>query len=357
MQHVLGPALAGHAFQQTALIGMLPVLALRLGLPQGQVGLAIGIGLVASAMAAPVLAARLSTLRLRLALIVLMAASLALIAMLLAPRPVQAAFALLLVIRMAQGTAGALILSAAQGASAQAGSPVSVLARLQIGPGLGRALGAALIGPLLRLSVALPMLPALVGAAISLRRLAGGGTPALRGARGFQPPWPAALSLPFWVQCAVGAGQLGLGPLLAQSRGATQAATIAGLCLGAGYLALLLTHRFLTPAATALGPAAMVLVAAMLLPVLSPRPAVLIVATALAAAASGLMIARHLARVVALRPAAARHNAAWQGSALLAGLGCGAGAAALVLPIAPAAPFLLAGGFALIVLVTGRRPL
>ncbi|MBU3030401.1 hypothetical protein [Paracoccus marinaquae] len=358
IQRALAPVLAGYAFQQTALIGMLPVLALRLDLPPGQVGLAIGAGLLVSAVMGPLLAGGMTAQRLRAALLVQMLASLGLIALLLALGPVGATFAILLAIRVLQGTAAAITLAVAQAASAGMGRPVAALARLQVGPGLGRALGAALIGPLIRLSIVLPILPALIGAALSLYRLgAAAKRMPLPEERGLRAPWLLALAVPFLVQCAIGAGQLGLGPLLAQSYPAAQAAAITGICLGAGYLVLMLVHLFVTPAATAIGPALALLAVALLLPVISPQPSVLIAATSLATGAAGLTIARHLARVIALRPEAARRNAAWQGSSLLAGLGVGASLAALVLPLHPVAPFLLAAGFALTTLLICRRPL
>ena len=357
LQRALSPAMTGYNFQQTALIGMLPVLALRLDLPPAQVGLAISAGLIASAAMAPLLSGLMTLPRLRAALIAMFAASLALVALLLWPRPAGAAFAILLVIRCVQGTAAAILLAVAQGASAASTRPVAALARVQLGPGLGRASGAALIGPLLRLSIALPILPALAGAAISLFRLGRTEDKALvlPESGGLRAPWLAALAVPFLVQAAVGAGQLGLGPLLAQARAPEQAATLAGLCLAAGYLALLLIHYRWTARGTAMRPAAALLVVALSLPALSAAPALLVAATALAAGAAGLLVARHLARIVAARPQGARQNAAWQGSALLAGLGTGAGMAALLLPLAPIAPFLLGGVFALITLMICQR--
>ncbi len=172
---------------------------------------------------------------------------------------------------------------------------------------------------------------------------------------GLYRPWLSALALPFLVQGAVGSGQLGLGTLLAQSRPPAEAAIIAGLCLAAGYLALLAVHRLLTAQGTRIGPAAAILAMALLLPVLWPQPLPLVGATAVAAAASGLMIARHLARVMQSKPDLAHQNAAWQGSAQLAGLGAGAGAASLALPLGASAPFLMGGALALIVLLTCQR--
>ena len=229
----------------------------------------------------------------------------------------------------------------------------------------------ALIGPMLQLSIVLPVLPALIGAAAGLRRLrdAGSDAPGLEmpglempgpempgpGRAGIRAPWLAALAVPFLVQSAVGAGQLGLGPLLAQTRPPEQAATIAGLCLAAGYLALLLVHYRWTGRGTAARPAAALLIVALILPALSAAPVVLVAATALAAGVAGLLIARHLARVIKALPGSARQNAAWQGSAMLAGLGTGAGGGSLVLPLGPVAPFLLGGGFALVSFLICQR--
>ena len=220
------------------------------------------------------------------ALIAMLLSSLALGALLLSPRPLGMAFAALLAIRCVQGTAAAIMLSLAQGASAGSARPVAALARVQIGPGLGRALGAALIGPMLKISVALPVLPVLIGTAAGLRRLRHAGPDALgpdalaTGRHGPRAPWLAALAVPFLVQSAVGAGQLGLGPLLAQTRPPEQAATIAGLCLAAGYLALLLVHYRWTGRGTAARPAAALLIVALILPALSAAPVVLVAATA-----------------------------------------------------------------------------
>ncbi|MFV0385441.1 hypothetical protein [Paracoccus sp. (in: a-proteobacteria)] len=360
LQHAISPALTGYGFQQTALIGMLPVLAPHLGLGADRIGLAIGAGLVLSAVAAPLLAQAMTQRRLRGALLLQCAASLALVLLLLWPPPNGMTFGVLLAIRGVQGTAAAVILAVAQGASAGSGRPVAALARVQIGPGLGRATGAALIGPLSRLSIALPVLPALIGAGLSLRRLArpDGHHPdgiAVLASPRCHAPRPAALLVPFLVQAAIGAGQLGLGPRLALTRPPDEAATMAGLCLASGYLALLLVHARLTAAGVAMRPAAALLAAALALPAFLVAPLALIVATALAAGASGLLIARHLARIITARPESARHSAAWQGSALLAGLGSGAGAGALVLPLSPAAPFLLGAALSLVILLICQR--
>lgn len=356
LQRALSPALTGYIFQQTALIGMLPVLALQLDLKSSEVGLAISAGLIVSAAIAPLLAGSMTLPRLRAALIAMVAASVALVGLLLLPQPVGMAFAILLAIRCVQGTAAAIILSVAQAASVGSKTPAAALARVQVRQGLGRVFGAALIGPLVRLSIAAPVLPAMIGATVSVYRLR---TKRLdfpsAASPGIQTPWLAALAVPFLTQSAVGAGHLGLGPMLAQTRAPEQATTIVGFCLAAGYLALLLVHYRLTAAGTTTRPAAAVLVLALTLPVLSDRPVVLIVATALAAAASGLLIARYLARVIMARPEDARQNSAWQSSALLAGLGTGAGTGSLVLPLAPSAPFMLGAAFSLITLLICMR--
>lgn len=356
LHYALSPVMIGYNFQQTALLGMLPVLALQLDLPAAQVGLTVSAGLIVAAVMAPLLAGRMTVHSLRAAMVAIFAASLALMALLLWPRPAGAAFAILLVIRCVQGSAAAVVLAVAQGASAGSDRAAAALAKVQLWPGVGRAAGAALIGPLLRLSIVLPILPALIGAAVSMIRLCRGPQiPDIGATSVARTPWIAALAVPFLVQAAIGAAQLGLGPLLALKRPAEQAAGLAGLCLAAGYLALVLTHSALTGRSLSRRPAAALLATALLLPLISDRPGMLILATALAAGASGLLIARHLARIITARPADARQNAAWQGSALLAGLGTGAGAGSLVLPLNPTAPFLLGSGFALFTLLICQR--
>ncbi|MDB6181776.1 hypothetical protein [Paracoccus fistulariae] len=357
LHYALSPVMIGYNFQQTALLGMLPVLALQLDLPAARVGLTVSAGLIVAAVMAPLLAGRMTVHSLRAAMVAIFAASLALMALLLWPRPAGAAFAILLVIRCVQGSAAAVVLAVAQGASAGSDRAAAALAKVQLWPGVGRAAGAALIGPLLRLSIVLPILPALIGAAVSMIRLCRGPQqiPHIGAASVARAPWIAALAVPFLVQAAIGAAQLGLGPLLALKRPAEQAAGLAGLCLAAGYLALVLTHSALTGRSLSRRPAAALLATALLLPLISDWPGMLILATALAAGASGLLIARHLARVITARPADARQNAAWQGSALLAGLGTGAGAGSLVLPLNPTAPFLLGSGFALFTLLICQR--
>lgn len=260
LQSTLWPVLAGYGFQQTALIGMLPVLAHQLYMPPEQIGMAIGAGLITSAILTPLLSGMMTEQRLKIALIVLLATSLALIALLLVPQPINAAFTILLAIRCIQGTAAATVLTMAQGSSADTGQQaITVLARIQFIPGHGRALGAALIGPLVRLSIILPILPAIAGAIISLYRLSTTDRPIhpfRSGPSSIPRPWLAALVLPFLIQCSVGAGQLGIGPLLAQTRSPEQAATIAGICLGAGYLALPAVHYLLTPKGMSVQPVA-----------------------------------------------------------------------------------------------------
>lgn len=353
LQRALIPALTGYNFQQTALVGMLPLLALQLGLGTAQTGLAVSAGLIVAAIMAPLLVGWMTPGRLRGALLLMLLASLTLMGLMLLPQPVIMGFVILLMVRAVQGTAAAIVMAVAQGASAGQQRPVTMLARAQIGPGLGRAAGAALIGPLAHLSLALPILPGLIGAAISLRQARGATLPIEE--QTMRAPLSSALILPFLVQSAVGAGQLGLAPLLAQTRSAEQAVMIAGLCLAGGYLALLLVHSWLTAAGDAILPGATLLVVALAMPVLSAAPLVLVAATALAAGAAGLLIARHLARVIAAHPGQARRNAAWQGSALLAGLGSGAGAASLLLPLSPVAPFLLGSALALSTLPICQR--
>ncbi len=350
----LRPVLIGHVFQQTALGGMLPVLSLSMGLPPDKIGVAVGAGLVTTALSAPFLARTTGKASLNAAVFGLGLSSFALGSLILAPPAIPAmTFVAFMTIRIVQGVSAALVLAAAQAATATGSAKTHALARLQFYPAIGRMLGAGLIGPLVRLSLVAPLIPAAAGAMFSLWMLrsvpatipAGPGQGATR-------PWLRALPLPFLVQLALGSAQIGLGPLFTGGfdMTAAQASGAAGICLACAYLGVAVAQRWITtlPISTTPFPIILCLTGAAI-PFAGNLAAVAILATLLAAA-TAVMTTRNLAAAMSAAPMGARTIAVWNATAQLAGLGLGMAAGAQLLQFSLTAPYLLSAviGFALL---------
>lgn len=356
VHHTVAPALAGHAFQQTALVGMLPVLAERLHLNEAQIGFAVAAGMIAAAVALPFLGLRTGRRLLRLSILGLFGSSLALIVLIATAPPRQLAWMLpvLVAIRTVQGvSAGALLITAQQASLAEA-VPLGGVARTQSFAGLGRLFGALLIGPLLLLAPVAPLLPAALGGLLALARsasLAGWD----RARERMAAPVPRMLVTPVIVQAATGAAQIGLAPLLAHrlAVGAEVASGYAGLCLAAANLGLLATHRWIT---RRLEPAAVPVVrrlcpfgmaaAALLLP-LGGHVVASALLSAVVGGASALLLALNLTDAMTARPNASGQASAWNASVQIGALAVGVGLGSLVMPLSPAAPFLLSAALAL----------
>lgn len=256
-------------------------------------------------------------------------------------------------IRTVQGVSAGALLITAQQASLAAAAPLGGLTRTQSFGSLGRLFGAILLGPLLLVATVAPLLPAILGAVLALVRSAS--LPAWERSRErMTAPLPRMLVAPAIVQAATGAAQVGLAPLLADrlAAGAEAASGYAGICLAAANLGLLATHRWITvrltpgatPAARRLCPAAMA-VAALMLPLCRDLAAFAML-SAVVGGASALLLAMNLSDAMAARPDATGQSSGWNGAVQIGALALGVGLVSLVMPLSPAAPFLLSAALA-----------
>ena len=360
LDHALAPALAGQAFQQTALVGMLPALGLHLGLEPAAIGLAVSAGLLATAAALPLIgmgAIRLSRGALLSAQALLGAG---LCAMILAgPRLAGAAWTwpALAGFRVGQGVVGAAMLTGAQAAAGIGGAAEARLGRLQSAVGLGRMGGALTVGPLLWLSPVLPVLAGPLGALAALMRPAPEpSAPPHRRAR----PVAADLPVPLLVQTGVGAAQIALAPALVARLGfdAGSAATAAGLCLAAAGLGLLAVHRWITPRAGAATARAAAVAAGLAGLVLSATQGLagFFAASGLLGGAAGLLLTLNLARALARDHGVRASAAAWNGTAQMAGLALGTALGSAALAVSDSAPFAVTTAAFLILAAWPSRP-
>lgn len=361
VHHAVAPALAGHAFQQAALVGMLPLLAERLRLEEAEIGGAVALGMLAAACALPFLGLWTGRRLLRLAIVGVLGASLALIVLIGAPTAWMLASALpiLVGIRIIQGISAGALLVTAQQASLSASSPLGGLAKTQSYGGIGRLLGTLFLGPLLFIAAVVPLVPAALGALVALMR-SRGVTVRYRSRERLMAPLPRMLVIPLIVQAATGAAQVGLAPLVADrlAAGAELASAYAGICLAAANLGMLGAHRWVTPR---LAPGARPVVqrlcplamagAAGLLP-LSYHLAAFSVLSAIVGATAALLLAVNLSDAMTARPEASGQASGWNGAAQIGALAIGVGLGSLVMPLSPAAPFLLAAMLALALAIT-----
>jgi hypothetical protein len=348
LRRSIAPALTGHAFQQTALISMLPVVSERLALSPAAIGGAVSVGMIAAAASLPVMGAFAGRRLTIAALLALLASSVALMAMLEAgPALWQGALLALpalVLVRVVQGVAAGGILVVAQRASVGEDNPRAGLARTHSAGAIGRSLGALLIGPLLWISVMVPLVPAALGAVVAMLRL-----PTARSwpAGGCSArPWWRAMAAPTLIHSAIGAAQIGLAPLIVQRLAlpAMESSAIAGFCLAAANGGLLAAHRWITPVATARTArlAAGAMIAAALLIPFSPGVPVLLLLSAVIGGASALLLTLNLSYAIAARPSAGGSVAGWNGAAQIGGLALGVAVGSAVLPLSVAAPFLVA---------------
>ncbi|TDH38434.1 hypothetical protein E2A64_04795 [Pseudohoeflea suaedae] len=329
MKASLGPALVGHAFQQTALMAMLPLIADRLGLSQSAVGTVVAFGMAAAALAIPLIGVFGNSDLTRPSLLVMILCSLGLAALLLLPAPPALALLALLVLRLSQGLAAATLLVHAQiGSLARRGEGRAQLARTQSFGGMGRAASAIAVGPLAALHIVLPILPAIAGAMWSLFSERPRRTEAQPRRAGLSRPDFHALILPLTVQASLGVTHVSLAPLLAAQPGTSNltAASIAGLSLAAANLGLVVAQRYLTAKA---GPAALRLAAlaggaALLVVAALPLPAIVVGLSAVIGAASAMLLTCNLFTVLSAAPEHGFSRAAWNATASTAGLALGA---------------------------------
>lgn len=345
LDRALAPALAGQAFQQSALVGMVPVLGLRLGLDPAAIGGAVSAGLLATAATLPLIgmgAVRPGRGALLLGQVLFGAGLCALVAA--GPRVAASPWVwpVLVGLRMGQGVVGAAMLTSAQAAAAAGAAARARLGRLQSAVGLGRVGGALSVGLLVWLSPVLPVLAGPAGAVVSMLGARGddvGTTEEPRPGR----PVAADMGVPVLVQAGVGAAQIALAPALVARLGLAPgaAAGLAGLCLAAAGVGLVATHRWITPRAgpAAARAAALAGVLAGLCLTCAQDPAWIVAACTVLGGAAGLWLTRNLARALARDPGMRASAAGWTGAAQMGGLALGTALGSAALTLSDALPF------------------
>ncbi|MBM7069737.1 hypothetical protein [Actibacterium sp. 188UL27-1] len=344
---IFGPVLAGHAFQQTALIGMVPVLAQLLQLSEHQIGLAVAAGLLASALGMPVIGAVAGRRAVLFGLVGLLAANLALMALLISPAPVFGSAVMLsalVCVRLIQGLSVGSLLIAAQHASAQGPCTRRALGAVQSVAGIGR-IGAALsIGPLLLLSPLAPLVPSLIGAVLSLFRVKH--LPALKCTRTVRPPNVLVFRVTALTQVAVGASQVGIAPLIQAALDHPPAASAgyAGLCLAAANLGLFIAARFLLPHVSRQRArmAALCLLASGLMIVAAGHIAIIAACSFVIGASTALLFSLNLSEIMTRKDFAQLQVAGWNGAIQIASLAVGVGLGSMLMALDPTAPFAIA---------------
>ncbi|MBO0662311.1 hypothetical protein LQ948_06520 [Jiella sp. MQZ9-1] len=364
MKTSLAPALVGHAFQQTAILAMLPLIASRLGLSNAAVGAVVATGMAMATMTIPLMGLVGSRRLVPAALVAMLVCSIGLVLLLLVDLTPAIALAGLLVLRLVQGMSAATVLVAAQTASLDdAATARHRLAATQSFAGIGRAASAVLVGPLVAISVVLPMLPAMFGGLWSLARLNRNlEDNAVADVGGFMPPDLRALILPALVQASLGATHVSLAPLLAAQPhlGDLSAATYAGFALAAANLGLLVAHRFLTAkvelagmrVAAGLGGAALLVIA------LLPAPALVVALSGIVGATSAILLTRNLFGALSRSKQRGTSQAAWNATVSTGGLALGALIGSAGLTIGPSLSVALSAGLmasALLALTPTRK--
>lgn len=341
---IFWPVLAGHAFQQTALIGMVPVLALALGLHESEIGLAVAMGLVTAGVVLPFVSLAGGRVVMLGGLSGLLLANLALLYLIGAgPQGLDTAlvFGLLALIRSVQGVSAAgLILVAQTQGVAQADSRRG-LGLVQSMGSVGRIFSAALIGPLLLISPLAPLFPAALGAAISLGMSRGRIAPRLRAT--VRPPKLTAFRVTVLTQVAVGAAQIGMAPLILDRLEAdpVRAVGYAGICLAAANLGLFLSLRLLVPRVGQPGArsAALLLVlAALFVPVVEQLAAFLLLSFVIGGS-TGLLFTLNLSEIMTRKDYAQLQVTGWNGAIQIASLAGGVASGSALMALSPAAPF------------------
>ena len=340
MKVSLAPALIGHAFQQTALLAMLPLIASRLGLSDSAVGTVVALGMAAATLTIPLMGLVGTRRLVRPTLVAMIICSVGLGALLVVPLAPAAALSALLVLRLVQGMSAATVLVHAQTASLSDESRSrEKLAATQSFAGIGRAASAVLVGPLVAVSIVLPMLPAIVGGVWSLVAGCRDTRPIARETRGLAPPDLKSLVLPFLVQSSLGVTHVSLAPLLAAQPGASDlsAATHAGFALAAANLGLLAAHRFLTARTGLAGMrvAAMVGSAALFAIALFPASVSVVALSAVVGAASAMLLTHNLHGALTQSGGRSVSQAAWNATVSTGGLAAGALIGSAVLRTGP----------------------
>jgi Major Facilitator Superfamily len=258
--------LLANSFHQSSLLVMVPVLQQIYGINLSVLGAVVGAGLLLSALSTPVwgnIAANKGYGPVLLASVaggLLGITGIAASVMLTAAEiiPATAGLAMLIVARLLFGTTASAALPIAQALRSTTATQTSLLGslgRLNALNGLGRIAGNGLIGPLLALGVAVPLLvvlPLYVAALRGVNRFRTTPLPPILHADLKLPVRSMVLpiTVAFGVQCAIGSAYVLLGPLLRDRFDFTaeQAATAAGLCLMWATLAGIVTQLVLTRA-------------------------------------------------------------------------------------------------------------
>lgn len=342
------PALGGHAFQQTAIISMVPLLAATIGLPDSVMGLAISLGMLCTVFVVPFIAALGGRRVVIGGLTLLLGANIALLGLVSTPSTSLATavtLGLLLTIRFIQGTSVVAVLIAAQetGAKTARKAPQG-LSKVQAMSGAGRILSALMIGPLLLISPLAPLAPGAIGAGISLMMSWRGDFPTLRPVS--KPPPFAMLRLPVLNQTALGAVQVGLAPLLVHRLGFTpmQAAGAASLCIAAANTGLLLSAFLLAAHATRGGAkiAAICLTLSAVATALTPDLGLILLCSALFGGCATVLLVYNLSELMTREEFAQLQVTGWNAATQIAALAFGVGIGSALLVLSPTAPFAVA---------------
>lgn len=342
------PALSGHAFQQTAMISMVPLLAATMGLPESAMGLAISLGMLGAVFVVPFIASMGGRGVVIGGLTLLLGANIALLGLV---STADATFAtavtlgLLLAIRFIQGTSVVAVVIAAQEAGTQtAGTARQGLSKVQSMSGVGRILSSLMIGPLLLISPLAPLAPGAIGAGISLVMSWRGDFPKLRPIS--RPPPIAMLRLPVMNQVALGAVQVGLAPLLMHRLGLApiQAAGAASLCIAAANSGLLISAFLLAAHATRrLAKVAAICVTLTAIgTVLTSHFGLILLCSAMFGGCSSLLLVFNLSELMTREEFAQLQVTGWNAATQIAALALGVGIGSALLVLSPAAPFAVA---------------
>ncbi|PJI84287.1 hypothetical protein BC777_3828 [Yoonia maricola] len=345
---LFGPILAGHAFQQTAFIAMVSVLAQLLGLSESQIGIAIAAGLLMSAFGPPFAGLLGGRVVIVGALCGLLMANLALFGLLGGVASGISSgliLTVLIVIRGVQGLSVSCLLMAAQQASFEAPDSLKTLAKVQSMGSLGR-IGASLsVGLLVLLSPLAPLVPGAIGALLSLFRIRNATPPRLRATA--RPPDIAAFRVTALTQIAVGASQIGLAPaMMARLSLSPEAiAGYAGLCLAAANLGLFLALRLIVPRAAGqvarLAGLGLLLAGAFM--TIVAHPAAFIVISFVIGGSTAVLFTLNLSDIMTRKDFAQLQVAGWNGAVQIASLAIGVGLGSAFLTLSSAAPFVIAG--------------
>ncbi|MEJ6393128.1 hypothetical protein V8J82_07680 [Gymnodinialimonas sp. 2305UL16-5] len=341
---VFWPVLAGHAFQQTALIGMVPVLALALGLHESEIGLAVALGLVTAGVTLPFVSLLGGRTVVLCGLGGLLLANLALIYLVgmgVEGWTPMMVLVLLALIRAVQGMSAAGLMLVAQTRAAAEKNSRQGLGVVQSMGSIGRIFSAALIGPLLLISPLMPLLPAALGAGISLFMWRGKIAPRLRAT--IRPPRLTAFRVTMLTQVAIGAAQIGLAPLILDRLDAnpTLAAGYAGLCLAAANAGLLVSLRVLVSKVGrrgARGAALLLFLVAACVP-LADQLALFILLSFVIGGATGLLFTLNLSEIMTREDYAQLQVTGWNGAIQIAALAGGVASGSALIALSPAAPF------------------